>query len=111
MTEVLALLPWKTLTEIKLAFRYRVSPACSRPALQRKKYNEAAYLLSNTIGRATDSSGNVRAVAESVDMISTSGVVAEAGTSAELLVSNVDSRVNNIGECSATSRSVIDVAS
>ena len=66
-------------------------------------------LLGNTVGRATDGTGNVGAVAEGVSVGSADGVVAKSGTTAKLSVSNDDTGVNDVGVGVLPSGGVIDV--
>lgn len=68
-------------------------------------------LLSNTIGRASNSTSNVSAVSKGVSVSSREDAVSCNGATAELGVGDQNTTVDNIGIRALASRGVINVAS
>lgn len=66
-------------------------------------------VLCDTICPATNGASNVSAMATGINMAAASKVGSEGSTAAELLVVDVDARVNDVRKCATPSAIVVDV--
>jgi hypothetical protein len=68
------------------------------------------YLLGNTVGRASDGTGNVSTVAEGILVSTTNSVVTKRSTATEVGVADLDTAINDVGVRALAGSGVVDVA-
>lgn len=71
---------------------------------------EKLGLLRDTIGLATNGTGNVGSVADAVNVLASNSVVGKFSTAFKFLVLGVDTSVNDVAEGTLASLVVVDVA-